>query len=238
MVFETYETNSYEEIDDGNLLVGYWTEQKFLLIAYISMGFIFFLPVGIFYLIRFSKSKRTYLKITELIRDGNQKELVRLVNDNIDSFNVRAIMMGLYALADMKSSALEETIGVFMKALEFKATIKASSARSLCDDLLWTAKRRKESRFKTKELTETAETIIPITKLYFVEEDKVQEEKCMISGIRIDVKGEKIVACPKCGHFAKKELLDKWLNEIEKCPLCRNRITITDCPEVRIKERK
>ena len=238
MVFETYETNNSEEIDDGNLLVGYWTEQKFVLIAYIFMGFLFFLPVGIFFLIRFSKSKRTFLKITELIRDGNQKEIVRLVNDNIDTFNVRTIMMGLYALADMKSNALEETIGVFMKDLEFKATIKAATARSLCDDLLWTAKRRKESRVKTKELTETAETIIPITKLYFVEEDKVKEEKCMISGIKVDVKGEKIIACPKCGHFAKKELMEKWLDEIEKCPTCKNSIRITDCPEVRIKEKK
>ena len=153
MVFETYNTNSYDEIDNENLLVRYWTEQKYVLIVYISMGFIFFLPVGIFFWIRFCKSKRTYLMITELIRDGNQKELVRLVNDNIDTFNVRTIMMGLYALADMKSNALEETIGVFMKDLEFKATMKAATARSLCEDLLWTAKRRTESRVRTKELT-------------------------------------------------------------------------------------
>ncbi len=77
------------------------------------------------------------------------------------------------------------------------------------------------------------EVVVPITKVYFLE-DIPQDAKCMISGLRVDFKRETIVTCPFCNAWAKKDLLAGWLKEKEQCPVCSRKLTIDDCPVVRI----
>jgi len=224
--------------NEGNLLVEYWTIKKQELIIITISTCLLFLPVGAFFLIRFLKMRSVYLKITDLVEEGNQKEIINIIKDSSKTSALITVMMGIHALADMKSKALEEMIRFFLKELGFNTTMREAFARQRCNYLLGYLERRVERGEEKKEVIDEAETIIPITKIFFVEEEKLKEEKCMITGIRIDVKGDKIVVCPKCRHYAKKELLEKWLEEKETCPICRNRITITDCPEVMIKEKK
>ena len=81
------------------------------------------------------------------------------------------------------------------------------------------------------------ETVIPITKVYYLEE-MPDEAKCMVSGLRIDFLTDDVVVCPYCSAWAKKELLDSWLIENDFCPVCRRELTIKDCPEVQISIKK
>ncbi|MHA1125266.1 MAG: hypothetical protein ACTSO7_07190 [Candidatus Heimdallarchaeota archaeon] len=77
------------------------------------------------------------------------------------------------------------------------------------------------------------EVVVPITKVYFLDAAP-PEAKCMISGLKIDFRKETIVTCPFCNAWAKKDLLIGWLKEKEQCPVCSRKLTIDDCPEVRI----
>lgn len=243
MVFRTQMKNSYYDeviLNEGYKLKEYWIQIKTEMIIKTIIFSLFFLPIGIFFLIRFFKMKKSYQEITELVEEGNQKEIISIIKDKRDTFEVITVMMCIYALADMKNDSLEEIIRSFLKDMEVKSTLRVALVKKRCICLLDHIEKSKGREKEKNEAQEEAETIIPITKIFFIEEEKMEGEKCMITGIRIDVEGDKIVACPKCGHFAKKDLLEKWLKEKEKekCPICRNRITITDCPEVRIKETK
>ncbi|NHJ85029.1 MAG: hypothetical protein FK734_06175 [Asgard group archaeon] len=77
------------------------------------------------------------------------------------------------------------------------------------------------------------EVVIPITKVYFLEEIPVYA-KCMVSGLRLDFYQDIVVVCPYCSAFAKKDLLAAWLKEKNSCPVCQRELTIDDCPEVRL----
>ena len=81
------------------------------------------------------------------------------------------------------------------------------------------------------------ETVVPITKVYYLEEIP-DEAKCMVSGLRIDFLTDDVVVCPYCSAWAKKELLDSWLIENDFCPVCRRELRIEDCPEVQISIKK
>ncbi len=239
MILKPKEKNSYEDEEvipnEGDLLEYYWGQQKREMTIKIIVCCFLFLPVGVYFLIQLLKRKKVYLQLTDLVTEGNQKERIRMI-ERSSPFEVITVMMGIYALADTKSNSLEEIIRSFLEDMGVNTTLKKAFVRQRCNYLLGYLERSEESEGEKKEAIEEAETIIPITKIFFVEE--VKEEKCMITGIRLDVEGDKIVVCPKCRHYAKKDLLEKWLKEKEKCPICRNRITITDCPEVMIKERK
>jgi len=77
------------------------------------------------------------------------------------------------------------------------------------------------------------EVVVPITKVYFLDAQP-PDAKCMISGLKLDFKKETVVTCPFCNAWAKKDLLMGWLKEKEKCPVCSRKLTIDDCPEVKI----
>jgi hypothetical protein len=77
------------------------------------------------------------------------------------------------------------------------------------------------------------EIVVPITKVYFLDAQP-PDAKCMISGLKLDFKKETVVTCPFCNAWAKKDLLVGWLNEKQKCPVCSRKLTIDDCPEVKI----
>lgn len=74
---------------------------------------------------------------------------------------------------------------------------------------------------------------IPITKVYYIEKIPANE-KSMISGLPIDIKKNVIVACPICGNMVERDLLEKWLTENKKCPVCKHIIKFEDYPFVKI----
>jgi hypothetical protein len=77
---------------------------------------------------------------------------------------------------------------------------------------------------------------IPVTKVYFVKEIP-KGSKCIISNLIIHYGTDNILACPSCGNMAKGDLLQAWLEENNFCPICRERISIDDCPIVMVKEK-
>jgi hypothetical protein len=79
------------------------------------------------------------------------------------------------------------------------------------------------------------EVVVPITKVYFLDAAP-PDAKCMISGLKLDFKKETVVTCPFCNAWAKKDLLIGWLKEKEQCPVCSRKLTIDDCPIVRLQQ--
>jgi len=90
----------------------------------------------------------------------------------------------------------------------------------------------KERERKTKKvMKDEIDLSIPITKVYFIDKTP-KDEKCMVSGLPIDIKNDVVVACPNCGNMAERELLEKWLKENEKCPVCKKSLVLADFPIV------
>jgi hypothetical protein len=89
---------------------------------------------------------------------------------------------------------------------------------------------------KIREQTVTHDIVVPITKIYYIDEIP-SNAKCMITSLPLDFQVDDIVVCPYCSAWAKKELLANWLLEKNKCPVCQRELTIEDCPvvEVRLK---
>ncbi len=81
---------------------------------------------------------------------------------------------------------------------------------------------------------EILEIVVPITKIYYLEE-LPQDEKCMVSGLTLDFFTDTIVVCLYCSTWAKKDLLDSWLSENDFCPVCRRELKVDDCPIVEVK---
>ena len=77
-----------------------------------------------------------------------------------------------------------------------------------------------------------------IVKVHYVSEELLEKEKCMITGLLVDIKEEEFVLCPHCKRYAKKELLDKWLEEKHHCPVCRKQLNIEECPRILIRSSK
>ncbi|HUT82651.1 MAG TPA: hypothetical protein VMZ29_15760 [Candidatus Bathyarchaeia archaeon] len=76
---------------------------------------------------------------------------------------------------------------------------------------------------------------IKITSVYYLDEIPLKA-KCMISSLLLDFNEDTVVACPNCGNLAKKELLAEWLEENDTCRVCDRKISIADCPIVKIRE--
>ena len=49
-------------------------------------------------------------------------------------------------------------------------------------------------------------------------------------------KNEEIVICPACRNYANKEVLEKWLQEKRKCPICKEKLSLVDFPLVILKK--
>ncbi|MHA1364833.1 MAG: hypothetical protein ACTSP5_00275 [Candidatus Heimdallarchaeota archaeon] len=78
---------------------------------------------------------------------------------------------------------------------------------------------------------------IPVTKVYFVKELPIGKN-CMIKGLPLDFKNDKVVACPHCGNMAERDPLVIWVNENKKCPICKKTLLVDDISLVVIKNLK
>ncbi|MBD3191625.1 MAG: hypothetical protein GF308_13340 [Candidatus Heimdallarchaeota archaeon] len=58
----------------------------------------------------------------------------------------------------------------------------------------------------------------------------------MVSGLLIDFEKDNVVACPYCGNIAKREMLAEWLKVKGLCPVCKNKLSIDECPELDVDE--
>ena len=87
-------------------------------------------------------------------------------------------------------------------------------------------------------IDEKADAILSTIQVYFIDELEWGEEKCMITGLTLDIRKGEVIACPKCGGYGKKSEMDKWLEENNNCPRCRRKLTKEDCPKVMIRENR
>jgi hypothetical protein len=88
-----------------------------------------------------------------------------------------------------------------------------------------------------KEIPNKSESVIQISKVYFLEETPNIGNKCMVTSLPLDFDNERILVCPYCGRFALASALIKWLKIKAVCPACKRPLGLADCPEVLIRKK-
>jgi len=221
--------------NEGILLETYWKAIKREVLTLSIIYTIFFLPFSIFFWLSFINQRKNYLEIKSLRKEGNEKLLIEKAKSPKSSFFRNEIgLMAIYALADIRSNELAESITIYLKDLDFYGGKDLMFFRGRCLNLLNYVENEKtvdkeESSVKDDGLIETK-------RIYFISEKQFKDEKDMITGLPlVGVEGA-IVACQFCGGLAKKEPLAKWLKEKKKCPVCRKPLSLSDCPEIMIKK--
>ncbi|MBN1329504.1 MAG: hypothetical protein JXA54_08530 [Candidatus Heimdallarchaeota archaeon] len=149
----------------------------------------------------------------------------------------------IYALIDLKNIEIGKIIYDHIKGVTFitsrKNPIMDQNLTNALDVLaMKLGYKHRGDLIETfeKKITSSSPSIeigLPITKVYFIEEFP-PKAKCRISNLRLDIEKDTIVICPYCRNMAKQELFSEWLKENNSCPVCRRKVSIDDCPIVKI----
>jgi len=206
-----------------------------LIILVIFMTILLF-PFGIMFIALNILNKRSYDYIKMLQERGRVDKLLENAKLHVADYHTR---FSIYALVDMKvkdvafllNDKYEEGIYFFsnfgvklQKSLEVLATkLDYNSVEKMLSSL-----EKPTQRYRIVPN-------IPIISVYYLEEEPLKA-KCMISSLLLDFNEDAVVACPNCGNLAKKELLTEWLEENGTCRSCERKISMADCPIVKIRE--
>ncbi|MFW9923956.1 MAG: hypothetical protein ACFFDW_11785 [Candidatus Thorarchaeota archaeon] len=211
------------------------------LITFGSLGFmiLIYLPILIMDHLKFKT-------VLELVAKKNNNELLELSkkyslsNSYLDQEKAR---LATYALIDQKSKEIALILKNRLlqnKPIRIRELLSAfyllAKKMGFVDHEDFAKYLENEQNIKPQKIIENAEReeiVIPITKVYFLEEIP-ENAKCMVSGLKLDFYKDNIVVCPYCSAWAKKELLTAWLNEKKTCPVCQRKLEIEDCPDVKI----
>ncbi|MFW9922019.1 MAG: hypothetical protein ACFFDW_01895 [Candidatus Thorarchaeota archaeon] len=220
----------------GCLLESYWEEisrkiQNNILayFAILIIGFLTPLVIIIPESLLYYKSKKNFQKWSLLKKEGKVEKILEEIGNEKITYDsgVISLLMGIYVLADREIPQAEKEARNLVEILDdeilgqYSSDVEERSRR-----LLKTLKKQniKQKGNKTKAIT--------TTEVYFVSVEAIEQEKCMITGLPIDPTSHDITTCPYCGNFAKRELMEKWLTEKEHCPICKEKLIISDCPKV------
>ncbi|MHA1156243.1 MAG: hypothetical protein ACTSQK_09065, partial [Candidatus Heimdallarchaeota archaeon] len=173
--------------NEGTLLEKYWKNKRgknlFLAIFYT----LFFLPFAILFWIQHSNLKKRYQEIKQLRKEGKEEELMQKVKEKRTSWFYRTeiVMMSIFSLADIKSKKLPETITYYLKELDLQGGKGAMASRR---GLLAMLTYLEYDETAEGRIDEKADTILSTTQVYFIDELEWGEEKCMITGITLDIR--------------------------------------------------
>ncbi|MBN1330899.1 MAG: hypothetical protein JXA54_15615 [Candidatus Heimdallarchaeota archaeon] len=218
-----------------SLLEEEWRKFKtkwIILIIFISVLFIPFL--GIIALLIDANQSYNYIKMLQnRVRVDKLMEVAEL---HVDQYKTQ---FSLYALVDMKVKDVAFLLNDFYEDAVYLSTNFHKKIQKLLTILAV-----KLDYISVEEMLRLLEKPtkkyhinpnITITSVYYLEQVP-QKTKCMISSLFLDFDKDTIVACPNCGNFAKKDLLAEWLEENGSCRICERKISIDDCPIVKIRE--
>jgi hypothetical protein len=191
---------------------------------------------GFAILIPYIMALRSYEYIKMLQERERVDKLIELAKSRVGDYNAR---FAVFALVDMKvkdaafiiNDLQEETVYLFtnfgkklQKALDVLA---AKLDYNSSEDMM----RLLEKPTQRYGIVPS----IPITSIYYLDDEPLKS-KCMISDLLLDFREDTVVACPSCGNLAKKELLTEWLEENGSCKICKRKISMRDCPIVKVRE--
>ncbi|MHA1187078.1 MAG: hypothetical protein ACTSSK_09435 [Candidatus Heimdallarchaeota archaeon] len=192
---------------------------------------------GLALLIPFIMAKRSYEYISMLKERERVDRLLEHAKLRSGEYNNR---FAIYALVDMKVKDLAFLLDDLLEEAEVYMFISYRKNYQLALEVL-AAKLDYDSIGKMLQLLEKPTQryhivpSIPITSVYYLDDEPLKA-KCMVSSLLLDFDEDLVVACPNCGNLAKKELLTEWLEENGTCKACDRKISMADCPIVKIKE--
>ncbi len=204
-------------------------------------GWIYLVPILIYY----KQKKKAYFAAKELKENGQEDLMLKDIKYSFGvNFKEYARMeQEIYALIDLKNPEIGK---ILYNRLQGAAIIPTRAYPYMTQDFTYALdvlamklgyKHRGDliETFERKSTSSssTIDTGLPITKVYFIHE-LPPKAKCMISNLRLDIEKDTIAICPFCRNMAKKELLSEWLEENDSCPVCRRKVSIEDCPIVKI----
>ncbi|NHJ47315.1 MAG: hypothetical protein FK733_05950 [Asgard group archaeon] len=221
---------------DFSLLDQEWRKIKTRLIVGIILLNIFLFLSGFALLIPYIMAMRSYEYIKMLQERERVDKLIELAKIRVGDYNAR---FAIFALVDMKvkdaafilNDLQEEAVYIFtnfskklQKALDvLAAKLDYNSAEEML--------RLLEKPTQRYGIVPS----IPITSVYYLDDEPIKA-KCMISDLLLDFNDDNVVACPSCGNLAKRELLIEWLEENGSCKICERKISMRECPIVKVRE--
>ncbi|MHA1737858.1 MAG: hypothetical protein ACTSXA_10185 [Candidatus Heimdallarchaeota archaeon] len=192
---------------------------------------------GLAILIPFIMAKQSYEYITMLKERERVDKLLEFAKLRSGEYNNR---FAIYALVDMKVKDIAFLLDDLLEEANVFMFINLRNKYQLAFEVL-AAKLDYDSVGKMLQLLEKPTQryhivpSIPITSVYYLDDEPLKA-KCMISSLLLDFDEDLVIACPNCGNLAKKELLTEWLEENGTCKACDRKISMADCPIVKIKE--
>ncbi|MBD3190636.1 MAG: hypothetical protein GF308_08325 [Candidatus Heimdallarchaeota archaeon] len=172
-------------------------------------------------LIDYRKNLGDIQKVKQLEKNNQIQELLAL---NMRSKN--PVNWAVFALVDLKSKELIEPLLEQMKTCKNNSTVL-----DVLDVLII-----KLGYPDREAFLQDIYFVVPTSK-YFILNERPEKIIGMVSGLPIDFEKEEVVICPFCGNYAKKMLLNKWLQKNNSCPICRKKILFTECPIVKLEKK-
>lgn len=195
---------------------------KFISGGIILLSSYVFLGIGTSNLITYRKNSQEIHKVKQLKENNQIQELMEL-----NKKSKKPINWAVYALIDLK---VEEMIGPLFDHM--KTPQNNSEILKVVDALII------KLGYPNREAILKEIYMISPTKKEYILKKKPEKVTGMISGLPLNLEEDEIVICPFCGNYAKKELMNKWLQKKNPCPVCRKKILFAECPTVRLEKNK
>ena len=229
------------EDEKEKLLEGYWDTNRllhrtnvqfFVVLALVTVLISLFGLIPECYV--YNKSKVNYQKWITLKKDATTEEIL----ENIAKENAKtkvgkiSTMMGIYILVERgEPEAIDEVERLLPRCVNNSPFLLGADLADRCKQLINYLRSQQIEEITIKEGLSKK-----VTKVQFVSEEMLEKEKCMITGLPVNLKEEEFILCPYCGRYAKRELMENWLEEKNHCPVCREKLTIEECPKALIRK--
>ncbi|MHA1212936.1 MAG: hypothetical protein ACTSSH_10790 [Candidatus Heimdallarchaeota archaeon] len=236
---------------EKSLLDSRWERMRkgYITLAVISACIpVYWVVTGLFIYLH-KKGKETYLAMSS----ARDTEDIDYLVDFLDfRFRTRQIdylrfEMALFALVDLRYEKLGRILYEKLNKMEFMPLRETQYSKMIILDALdvyamktgYSSGREIIRAFEKDDKTSGDGpgefSGVEVTKVYYLDKEP-KKAKCMISSLPLDFATDEILACPHCGNMANSLPLENWLSTKRQCPVCRKRLTIDDCPIVKLRD--
>jgi len=236
---------------EKSLLDSRWERMRkgYITLAILTACIPIYLPAMAIILHLYKKAKEAYLTVSAARETEDIDYLVNCLDFRFRTRQMDYIRfeMALYALVDLRYEKLGRILFEKLNKMEFMPMRETQYSKIIIIDALEvyamkTGHRSGQELIRSFEKEDKTSGDSPgefsgveVTKVYYLDKEP-KTAKCMISSLPLDFATDEILACPHCGNMANSLPLENWLSTKRQCPVCRKRLSIDDCPIVKLRD--